>query len=67
MRWVGWLVGNAVASAALISHGFFPTFWFFIVMSIVSASAALAISEHWVKLRDAAEALPPESPSNSAA
>jgi hypothetical protein len=67
MRWVGWLVGNAVASAALISHRFFPTFWFFIGMSIVSASAGLAISEHWVKRRDAAQSVPPESPSNSAA
>jgi hypothetical protein len=67
MRWVGWLVGNAVASVALLSHRFFPTFWFFIGMSIFSASAGLAICERWVKRRDARESLPPESPSNSVA
>jgi hypothetical protein len=66
MRWIGWLVGSGVASVALVSHRFFPTFWFVIGMSIVSASAGLAISEQWVR-RDAPESLPPESPSNSAA
>jgi hypothetical protein len=35
MRWVGWLVGNAAASVALVCHGLFPTFWFFIGMSMV--------------------------------
>ena len=67
MRWVGWLVGNAIASVALVSHRYFPTFWVFIGMSMVSASAGLAISEQWVKRRDGPESLPPESPSNSVA
>jgi|SRR5579864_8843497 hypothetical protein len=67
MRWVGWLVGITVASVAFVSHGLFPTFWFFIGISIVSASAGLAISEQWVKRRDAPESLLPHSPSNPAA
>jgi len=61
MRWVGWLVGNAVASVALVSHRVFPTFWVYVGLSMVSTSAGLAISEQWVKRRDA-----PDSPSNSA-
>ena len=67
MRWAGWLVGNGVACIALVSRRFFPTFWFFIGMSMVSASAGLAISEQWVKRQDAAESLPPESSSPSVA
>ena len=63
MRWVGWLVGNAVASVALVSHGFFPTFWFFVGLSMVSASAGLGISEQWVRRRCAPQSQPPESPS----
>jgi len=62
MRWLGWLIGNAVASVAVVSHRFFPTFWFFVGMSMVSASAGLVISEQWVKRRDASD-----FPSNSAA
>jgi hypothetical protein len=49
LRWVAWLIGLPFAFAASASHRLF--FCFPIGMSMISASAGLAISEQWVKRR----------------
>jgi hypothetical protein len=60
LRWVLWLIGLPFALAALASDRLF--FYFPIGMVMISASAGLAISEHWVKRRYAPELLQRESP-----
>jgi hypothetical protein len=57
-RWVAWLIGLPFAFAAVVSHQLF--FCFPIGMSLISASAGLAITEQWVKRRYAPELLPTE-------
>jgi hypothetical protein len=49
LRWVAWLTGLLLVIAALASHRLF--FCFPIGMSMISASAGLAIVEQWVKRR----------------
>jgi hypothetical protein len=49
LRWVAWLIGLPLTFAAVASHRLF--FCFPIGMSMIGASAGLAISEQWVKRR----------------
>jgi hypothetical protein len=55
-RWVVWLIGAPFVAVALASHRLF--FCFPIGLSMISASAGLAIAEQWVERCYASELLP---------